>query len=249
MKNAQPTRPRLARALVPALLGTSVLVIVGAALLLVFSRHSAAQPGASAIRPTGIPAALSTRTADLMGVSPVPAKSAPAWRLTDQHGHVISLSSFRGRAVVLEFMDSHCTDICPLVSEEFVDANRYLGAAASKVVFLAVNVNLYHASVKDMLSYSREHQLVSIPSWHFVTGPTAELKSVWRAYGIEVRAPNPNTDIIHTSAIYFIDPSGHERYLASPMADHTASGKAYLPAADIIAWGHGIAILAKQLAP
>ena len=35
---------------------------------------------------------------------------------------MLSLSAFRGRAVVLEFMDSRCTGICPLVSREFIDA-------------------------------------------------------------------------------------------------------------------------------
>jgi peroxiredoxin len=46
-----------------------------------------------------------------MGLSPVPARPAPGFTLTDQDGRTMSLSSFRGRAVVLEFMDPHCTDI------------------------------------------------------------------------------------------------------------------------------------------
>jgi cytochrome oxidase Cu insertion factor (SCO1/SenC/PrrC family) len=71
-------------------------------------------------------------------------------------------------------------------------------------------------------SFSTEHRLDTIPSWHFFTGSPAALETVWRAYGIEVEAPNPNADIIHTSAVYFIDPSGREPYVATPMADHIA---------------------------
>lgn len=41
------------------------------------------------------------------------------------------------RAVILEFMDTHCVDICPIVSQEFVDAYHDLGATASHAVFLA----------------------------------------------------------------------------------------------------------------
>lgn len=101
--------------------------------------------------------------------------------------------------------------------------------------------------VPAVLAYSREHQLISIPDWHFFTGPAAALRAVWRAYNVEVEAPSPDADIVHTSVVYFIGPDGAERYVAAPMADHTSSGAAYLPAGQIAAWGRGIALLARTL--
>jgi hypothetical protein len=74
------------------------------------------------------------------------------------------------------------------------------------------------------------------------------LQAVWRDYGIEVQAPDPGADIAHTAAVYFLDPQGRQRYLAVPVVGHTKSGQAYLPAAQIAAWGHGIALLARHLA-
>jgi cytochrome oxidase Cu insertion factor (SCO1/SenC/PrrC family) len=126
-------------------------------------------------------------------------------------------------------------------------AHHDLGAKASQVVFAAVNVNQYHRTVADMAAYSREQALNTIPDWHFFTGPVPALQSVWRGYHIEVQVPNPNADIVHTSAIYFIDPHGRERYLAMPEVDHTKSGTAYLPADQQASWGHGIARLAAGL--
>ncbi len=183
-----------------------------------------------------------------MVLSRVPADRAPGFTLTDQNGHTLSLASLHGKVVVLQFMDPHCTDICPIVSAEFVKAYHDLGPLASKVVFAAVNVNAYHARVQDMAQYTRAQALNTIPSWHFFTGPVPALKAVWRGYNIQVYAPNPNADVQHTSAVYFIDPQGRERYLASPAVDHTKSGTAYLPASQQIAWGHGIALIARQLA-
>jgi hypothetical protein len=55
-----------------------------------------------------------------MGLAPVPARPAPGFTLADQDGRTMPLSGWRGKVVVLEFMDPHCTDICPLVSQEFV---------------------------------------------------------------------------------------------------------------------------------
>jgi cytochrome oxidase Cu insertion factor (SCO1/SenC/PrrC family) len=243
-----PRRGGLSRAL---LLATVLTVALAAAVAipayLVLRRdHTSALAAQS--RVSGIPASVSTSLANLMVLSPVPADRAPGFTLTDQNGHTMSLASLHGKVVVLQFMDPHCTDICPIVSAEFVKAYHDLGPLASKVVFAAINVNAYHARVQDMAKYTRAQALNTIPSWHFFTGPVPAMKAVWRGYNIQVYAPNPNADVQHTSAVYFIDPQGRERYLASPEVDHTKSGTAYLPASQQIAWGHGIALIARQLA-
>jgi len=130
-----------------------------------------------------------------------------------------------------------------------VDAYHDLGGAASNVVFLSVNVNPYVTGVADMASYSERHQLSSVPSWHFVTGTVDDLRSVWRAYAVDVDAPDPNADVVHTDALYFIDPQGRERYLATPTVDHTAAGAAYLPDGPLASWGQGIARVSRSLTP
>jgi cytochrome oxidase Cu insertion factor (SCO1/SenC/PrrC family) len=245
----QVPKPRVGR---PS--GSTTFVLLGLAVLLaavfaVFAvRYHNQHDQISSIRATGIPASVPTSLANLMLLSPVPVHSAPNFTLVDQAGHTLSLSSFEGRAVVLEFMDPHCTDICPIVSQEFVDDYRDLGKAASHVVFVAVNVNQYYTGVADMASFSRSHRLDSIPSWHFFTGSPSALASVWHDYGIEVAAPNPKADIVHTSVVYFIDPHGRERYLASPSDDKTASGAAYLPSSPLASWGQGIALVTQSFA-
>jgi cytochrome oxidase Cu insertion factor (SCO1/SenC/PrrC family) len=200
-------------------------------------------------RPTGIPTSVSTSLANLMQLSPVPHVAAPGFTLTDQSGRPVSLSSLRGRTVVLTFMDSHCTDICPLVSREFIDAYKDLGSVARRVVFIAVDVNPYHRRVSDVASYSSAQRLDSIRSWHFVTGSLQSLQTVWKNYGVYVRAPNPNSDVIHTSLVYFIAPNGQERFVTVPMVDHTRKGVAYLPASQLASWGRGIALVARAISP
>jgi cytochrome oxidase Cu insertion factor (SCO1/SenC/PrrC family) len=207
-------------------------------------------------RPAGIPASISTRLANLMQLSALPQRAAPGFTLADQDGRRVSLSSLRGKVVVLEFMDPHCTDICPIVSQEFVDAYHDLGPLASKVVFAAVNVNQYFSSVQAVAAFSAEHELTAIPGWHFLTGPKAALSAVWRGYQVDVRAPNPNGDITHNSSIYFIDRNGRERYLAVPevsyakprYAYHTRGETGYLPVGQLTDWARGIAALARGLA-
>ena len=198
-------------------------------------------------RASGIPASVSTSLSNLMQLSPVPVRGAPGFTLTDQGGRTVSLTGLRGRVVVLEFMDPHCTDICPIVSQEFIDAYRDLGAKAAQVVFVAVNVNRYHLRVADVAAFSSEQRLTQLPSWHFLTGSYPSLAAVWQDYEITVDAPGPDADVIHSSQMYFIDPQGRERFVADPMVDHTASGSSYLPAGQLASWGQGIALVARQL--
>lgn len=227
--------------IVASLAVTSIFAVI------VISRLTQPEPVTS-LRPFGIPANIPTALADQMGLSPTPNRPAPGFKLVDQSGRSFTLSSFRGRAVVLEFMDPHCVDICPIVSSEFVDAYRNLGSLASKVVFVAINVNPNYLTTSDVLSFTREHNLSIIPDWHFLTGSLDALQAVWKHFGIEVIVPKPSGDVIHTSLLFFIDRWGHERFLASPMVEHTSSGKAYLPNASITSWGRGIELVARQLA-
>jgi len=103
-----------------------LLIVLSGFAAYVLTREDNATAGAN-VRPSGIPQDISTSLANLMQLSPIPGARAPGFTLTDQRGHTMSLASLRGKVVVLEFMDPHCTDICPIVSQEFVDAYRKLG--------------------------------------------------------------------------------------------------------------------------
>ena len=224
------------------------LTIVLAGALLAFAWHLRSRSAQPTIpRPSGVPSNLSNYTVNLMQLSPVPHRAAPDFTFTDQHGKTVSLHSLRGKNVVLNFMDPHCTDICPIVSQELIDANHDLGSLAKNTVFLAINVNQYHRSVASVAQFSNAHRLSSIPSWHFLTGSTSALAASWSSYGIEVYASSPSADVQHSSVTYFINTRGQEEYLAAPMVSHTKKGVAYLSSVKLDAWGQGIAQVVKDL--
>jgi cytochrome oxidase Cu insertion factor (SCO1/SenC/PrrC family) len=240
-----PAGRRRTRRAAIGVLATAIAAAAGTASYTLTARTG--QGAGRALRPSGIPASIPTSLANLMALDSLPRTAAPGFTLTDQAGRTMALQDLRGKVVVLEFMDPHCTDICPIVSQEFVDAYHDLGPVAGKVVFAAVNVNPYFLSQRSVLAFSQEQRLTSIPGWHFFTGPLPALRRTWHDYNVAVQAPSRNADVIHTSAIYFIDRQGMERYLASPEAAHTRDGTSYLPAGQLAEWGHGIALLARSL--
>jgi cytochrome oxidase Cu insertion factor (SCO1/SenC/PrrC family) len=175
---------------------------------------------------------------------------APGFTLTDQFGKRVSLSSLRGKVVVLAFNDPKCTTICPLTTTALLQAKKLLGPAASNVELLGVGANPDATQVKWVRAYSRAHGMLH--KWRFLTGSLAELKRVWRAYGIEAEVVKGMVD--HTPATFVIGPNGREsRLFETAMAYSSVNQLGYELAQSISALLpghpqlHGTVSLARPL--
>ena len=70
-----------------------------------------------------------------------PIKQAPDFALRNSNGQLVRLSQYRGKAVMLTFIYSHCPDVCPLIVGNLRAAIRQMGPAASKMQVIAVSVD------------------------------------------------------------------------------------------------------------
>lgn len=137
-------------------------------------------------------------------------QAAPNFTVTDQFGHPFSLSQYRGKVVLLAFQDSQCTTICPLTSQEMVQAKKMLGpGAARQVQLLAVDANPRATSVADVRSYSQEHG--TMQAIRFGTAPVSQLEKIWRDYAIYVAVVHGAID--HTPGVFAINPAGQEKMI------------------------------------
>jgi cytochrome oxidase Cu insertion factor (SCO1/SenC/PrrC family) len=185
-------------------LGLSLALGVGIGAAIAIARSSSAAP-AGRVADTLTPTTLNRK---LDPGSPLSAV-APGFTLTDQFGKRVSLRSFRGKVVIVSFNDPECTTICPLTTTALLHAKKLLGRAASQVELLGIGANPEATQVKWVRDYSQAHGMLH--KWHFLTGSLAELKRVWRAYGIEAAVVKGTID--HTPATYVIDPHGRESRL------------------------------------
>jgi cytochrome oxidase Cu insertion factor (SCO1/SenC/PrrC family) len=130
----------------------------------------------------------------------------------------VALSDFRGKVVVLAFLDPECTDVCPLTALHLGLAHAALGGDAGRVAFLTVNVNPKRGAVSDVAEATRKWGLDRVPTWHYLTGAHAELQPVWSAYGVLAEGPpkvlKPQ-ELEHTPGVFVIDQSGQKRWYIS----------------------------------
>src|SRR5438128_2328352 len=67
------------------------------------------------------------------GTELTPREPAPEIALTDQHEQPFSLSTQRGRVVLLYFGYTHCPDVCPATLGTFKAVRQQLGDAAGDI--------------------------------------------------------------------------------------------------------------------
>jgi cytochrome oxidase Cu insertion factor (SCO1/SenC/PrrC family) len=141
--------------------------------------------------------------------------NAPAagFSLIDQHGRAVSLASLRGKAIALTFLDPVCTTDCPLIGQEFREADLQLGAAARRAEFIAVVANPIYRTTFYTNAYDRQEGLNRLPNWLFLTGSVAELSKVWDDYGVQVTVSPAGAMVDHADIAFVIDARGHTRYV------------------------------------
>jgi cytochrome oxidase Cu insertion factor (SCO1/SenC/PrrC family) len=153
--------------------------------------------------------------------SPLGNKPAPGFTLQDQFGHRVTLSQFHGKAVLLAFVDSRCSTVCPLTTTSMLQAVRLLGPAGKDVQLIGINANPQATRAADVRDYSAAHGMMH--SWEFLTGTLSQLKAVWHAYHVYVQAIKNNID--HEPALYLITPGGREQSIFLTQMLYTGTGQ------------------------
>ncbi len=206
----RPSRPRPAArraALEAAGLGVVIAGLCLAVLILVTpSSRAAARAGSQPAPQPGLRWTLHT--------------PAPAFHLRDQHGRRTTLASLLGRTVLLTFLDSRCTNLCPIEGAQLAAVQHRLAPGRRpELVVISVNPADTPATVARFV---REAGWTG--SWRWLLGSRRALAPVWRAYHIGVRLSHGQavqtgnttirlgSSIVHTIALYLIDRTGQERY-------------------------------------
>jgi protein SCO1 len=178
-----------------AAVASVLLIVSGAVLALAATRY-----GPSSGSGVAVPGAAVNGDA----VWKAGARPAPSFELTDQRGRAVSLASLRGRPLLLTFLDSKCTTLCPIEGHQLGVVQRHLGVQPVRLIVVSVDpADTPHTVAVAARKWGWHGH------WQWLMGTPAQLAPVWRAYGIGVQPTA--TDITHSMAVYVIDGQGDER--------------------------------------
>jgi cytochrome oxidase Cu insertion factor (SCO1/SenC/PrrC family) len=147
---------------------------------------------------------------------PAGQRQAPDFRLRDQNGQPISLSLYRGRPVIVTFIDPLCRNLCPVEAGVLGRVVKALPSAARPAI-VAVSVNPEGDGRANLLKDIREWHVGA--TWRWAVGDPKQLEAVWHDYEIGVSVAKKTfagvtvREVTHTEAAFLIDPAGYQRAL------------------------------------
>jgi protein SCO1/2 len=145
----------------------------------------------------------------------------PDFTLTDQTGAPFNSQALNGRVALLDFVYTHCTDACPLLSATFAQAQRKLAdekLLGSKVVLVSLSVDPQHDTPSVLAEYGQQFK-ADPASWKLLTGDWDQVYDVVTGFKVATRPPRPaagapapgGTELTHSTRIVLLDAQGQVR--------------------------------------
>lgn len=140
--------------------------------------------------------------------------SLDRYRLLDQNGRSVALSSLRGRTVLMHFVFTGCSSVCPPTMVELLEIQRALPAAyRDRVQFVSVSVDPLNDTPAALLAWGQRLGL-DFGNWSLLTGERVDIDHLTRqfaAFDPRVESPTPGD---HTNSLILLDAHGRvmQRY-------------------------------------
>jgi protein SCO1/2 len=178
------------------------LVVLGAVLALVFR-------GPASVRaPGGVATTASGGRYEGLALSR--AEPTPPLALDNYLGTPVNIAQYRGKAVLVTFLYTHCPDVCPLIASHLHTALAEMPAAERrKLQIIAVSVDPRGDTPTTVGQFLAAHEMTG--QMQYLIGSSAALKPVWTRWGIAdaATASAGNPDLVaHTALVYGITARG-----------------------------------------
>jgi protein SCO1 len=142
--------------------------------------------------------------------SATPNIKAPEYVLLNQEGNRFDSAKLRGKVVVLNFIFTTCTDVCPLFTANLAELQRTLKNEQSNFFLVSITTDPEVDSPKVLKSYAQRYG-ADFQNWAFLTGSESQLKQIWK--GFDVRVIKKGRGLVqHTSLTTVIDRQGIRRF-------------------------------------
>lgn len=130
----------------------------------------------------------------------------PDVTLLNQDGKKVNLRSFldSDKPVILDFIFTTCTTICPLHSAGFSSLQTALGKDADKVRLVSITIDPEHDRPEQMKEYLERYK--KSDGWDFLTGSPKEIELVMRTFSCK-------TSMMDHQPLYLIHTPKSDRWV------------------------------------
>jgi cytochrome oxidase Cu insertion factor (SCO1/SenC/PrrC family) len=121
--------------------------------------------------------------------------------LRDHDGASVRSSSLRGKVVLLTFLDSQCTESCPVIASQIGRAFDLLSASERRRVFaLAISTDPREDTPGSVRTFLRRNR--TLGKLHYVGGgePESKLRPIWKRFQI-LSSLESGEDTLHSAPV------------------------------------------------
>jgi len=136
--------------------------------------------------------------------------TVPEFELTDQSGDSFGSEKLSGKIWVANFIFTRCTTVCPIFSGKMSELQKRTNKASRGLQLVSFSVDPDYDTPEVLKEYSKRFS-ANPWYWHFLTGPTEQVRSVvvdgmktFMGDAAEVDAPDA---LMHGSHFVLIDPT------------------------------------------
>jgi protein SCO1/2 len=141
------------------------------------------------------------------GTLALPSAPAPPIDLRSYLGDRVTLSQYRGKAVLVTFLYANCPEVCPLIASNLRVALNMLGSRASEAQVIAVSVDPRGDTARAVARFVASHGMTG--RMQYLIGSAAELSRTWAAWKVGSKREAGTPDLIaHDALVYGISASG-----------------------------------------
>lgn len=117
---------------------------------------------------------------------------AADFTLRSELGAPVTLSDYRGKVVLVNFMFTRCYDICPILTGKLAMIHEKLKAGhGDEVRFLSITVDPEYDTPEVLREFAGAMDY-DPDGWSFLTGAVDEVKKVANAYGVLMAKTSTN---------------------------------------------------------
>jgi cytochrome oxidase Cu insertion factor (SCO1/SenC/PrrC family) len=121
--------------------------------------------------------------------------------LRDYNGAVVRSSDLRGKVVLLTFLDSQCTESCPVIAAQIGRAFEVLSKAEERRIFaVAISTDPKEDTATSVRGFLRRNR--ALGKLHYVGGaePESKLRRIWKRFNI-LSSLESGEDALHSAPV------------------------------------------------
>jgi protein SCO1 len=145
----------------------------------------------------------SEETGDYRGSQPPALIMLPDFTLPDYRGEIVSSSELEGKVALITFLDSQCTEACPIIASQIARTlERLQPDERAQVMSIAISTDPVEDSPTAVREFLRKHRAEG--TLRYLVAPVDRLRPVWEDFQIAASF-DTGIDTLHSAPVRIYD--------------------------------------------